>query len=60
VGNLRKRKAPEAKYFFLRKTTTTFKTPKREIIEPFLNAHKGMIGPNVVANFERKLRGERI
>jgi hypothetical protein len=57
---MRKRKEPEAKYFFLRKTTTRFKTPARPIIEPFLQAHRAEIGPNVKDNFERKMRGERI
>lgn len=58
--SLRKRKAREAKYFFLRKTTTVFKTPPRPIIEPFLAAHRNEIGPNVMAAFERKMKGERI
>lgn len=43
-----------------RKTTTSFHTPARPIIEPFIRAHQGEIFPNIRSNFERKMRGERI
>ena len=46
--------------FFLRKTTKTLKTPARPIIDPFWEAHKREAEQNIIANFERKMRGERI
>ncbi len=50
----------DAKYFFLRKTTTRMKTPARPIIDPFWRAHERESRTNLVRNFHRKLRGERI
>jgi hypothetical protein len=58
--SLRKRGMPEAKYFFLRPSTKAFKTPPRPIIEPFWRAHEAETARNVLINFERKMRGERI
>lgn len=49
-----------AKFFFLKPTTTQFKTPARDIIDTFLNANESNIMPNIRSNFERKIRGERI
>jgi hypothetical protein len=57
---LRKRKKQEAKYFFLRPSTTQFKNPIRDIIVPFWAAHQSEAMPNIQSNFERKMRGERI
>jgi len=58
--SLWKKKVPEAKYFFLRSSTKAFKTPPRPIIEPFWRAHEAETERNVLINFERKMRGERI
>jgi len=49
-----------SKYFFLRKTTKTLKTPARPIIDPFWDAHESEARRNIVSNFNRKMRGERI
>jgi len=49
-----------AKFFFLRKATTSLKLPSRQIVEPFWNAHKDEAERNIVSNFQRKLAGERI
>jgi hypothetical protein len=58
---LKKRGDPAAKFFFLlRKSRDVFKTPPRPIIEPFWNAHWSETERNVLINFERKMRGERI
>ena len=57
---LRKEKKKEAKYFFLRSTTTQFKDPIRDIVDSFWAAHQGEVMPNIQSNFERKMRGERI
>ncbi len=46
--------------FFIRPDTHSFKTPPRDIVDPFWNAHRHEVGPNIQRNFERKLRGERI
>jgi len=59
IGGRLKSKAIK-KYFFLRKTTVKLVTPKRMIIVPFWRAHRSEAEANVVSNFERKLRGERI
>jgi len=54
------RRLKAAKFFFLKKGTTTFRTPARPIIDPFWAAHRGEAERNVKSNFEKKLRGERI
>jgi hypothetical protein len=56
----RKRGDKAAKYFFLRKSTTSFRTPPRPILEPFIASQKSNIEANIVQNFERKMKGERI
>jgi len=50
----------DQKYFFLRKSTTKANTPARQIITPFWRAHEMAARENIVVNFHRKLRGERI
>jgi len=50
----------DAKYFFLKKTTTKLKNPARPIINPFWQAHKREASQNIMINFHKKLRGERI
>ena len=48
------------KYFFLRKSTSVFRTPPRPIIDPFWRAHEEEAWRNIRNNYKRKLRGERI
>lgn len=48
------------KHFFLKKSTTTLKTPGRPIIAPFWERHRAEAERNIVVNFGRKMRGERI
>ena len=50
----------KAIYFFLRKETTTFTTPARDVIDAFWASHQGEVMGNIRSNFERKMRGERI
>lgn len=57
---LKKKKPALARYYFLKKATTTLRTPARMVIVPFWNEHRGKAIDNIVANFERKMRGERI
>lgn len=45
------------KYFFLKKTTTKFKTPARPIIEPFWNKHELWSKENVRNFFRIKMAG---
>jgi hypothetical protein len=48
------------RYLFIKKSTTTFETPPRPIIEPFWRSKKDKTRREVIENFRRKLRGERI
>ncbi len=48
------------RYFFLRKTTTRFRTPARPVIDPFWRAHREEAWRNIRNNYRRKLSGERI
>lgn len=57
---LKKRGDPFARYYFIRKSTTTFHIPPRPIIEPFWRAHQDEAWRNIRANWKRKMRGERI
>jgi hypothetical protein len=50
----------EAKYYFLRKPVRPHRVPARRIIDPFWDAHRPEAARNIVSNYERKLRGERI
>lgn len=60
-GRLKKSGDPDAKYFFLKKTTgRTIDLPKREIIEPFWDKYQTDAWRNIKENFEKKMRGERI
>jgi hypothetical protein len=49
-----------AKYFFLRKSTTQLVLPPRPIIDPFWEANQATSQRNIMSNFERKMKGERI
>lgn len=61
-ARMKKRKPTRnaANAFFLKKSTTHFDVPERPIIEPFWDAHKAESEQNIVLNFHRKMRGERI
>ena len=50
----------QSNVFFLKQSTTHMDIPARPIIEPFWNAHKRDAEQNIVANFHRKMAGERI
>ena len=43
------------KYFFLRKGTTSFVIPSRDIVDSFRAAHLAEIAPNIRRNFEEKM-----
>lgn len=49
-----------AKYFFLRKDTSSLALPPRPIIEPFWQANESQATTNIISNFNRKMAGERI
>ena len=49
-----------AKYYFLRKETEKLQVPERKIVEPFWDANKVEAEKNILSNFQRKMRGERI
>ena len=60
AGALMSKRVKTRKYMFLRKTTTSFRTPARPIIEPFWDSQEARAMQNIKANFARKWRGERI
>jgi hypothetical protein len=49
-----------AKYFFLRKTTQKLHVPARPIIAPFWEAQQATATSNIISNFDKKMKGERI
>ena len=60
-GKLQKKGDPDARYFFLKKTTgRKIDLPERGIIDPFYRSYGGGIWRNIRGNFRRKMRGERI
>ncbi len=46
--------------FFLKKTTRSFKSPRRRIMTPFRLAHLAEANKNISKNFRRKMAGKRI
>lgn len=48
------------KYFFLKKTTSRFKTPARKIVAPFHEKYRDEMVRNISEGFRKKSRGERI
>ena len=54
------KKGKQRNVFFLRKETTEINIPARPIIEPFWQANERAAEQNIIANFARKMRGERI
>jgi hypothetical protein len=59
-GRLKKKGDPDAKFFFLRSKTRRAKLPKRPMIAPFWERYKDEAEANIMDNWGRKLRGERI
>lgn len=60
-GRLKKKGDPDAKYFFLRKTTgRRIDLPERPMIDPFWDAHQDEARTNIAKNFRLKLAGHRI
>jgi hypothetical protein len=53
------RSQERAKYFFIKKETTRFKTLARPMIAPFWQAHNREVIPNIRRNFRLKLAGKR-
>lgn len=49
-----------AKFYFLRASTKKLKLEPRPIVEPFWKANRSNSEKNIISNFNRKLRGERI
>jgi len=60
VGGLLGKRNRIRRIMFIRKSTTTFRTPARPIVEPFWEAHKDEAKVNIRKNFRRKMKGERI
>ena len=50
----------DAKYFFLRKTTSAMRTPGRDIVDTFWRANYADAWRNIKSNYIRKMAGERI
>ena len=46
--------------FFLKKSTTVFRTPARPIIQPFWHKHRTSIRKSIMTNFRQKMNGVRI
>lgn len=59
-GQLVKGQDPAARFFFIKKQTRSIRIPARPIIDPFWAAHRGEASRNILANFKRKMAGERI
>jgi len=59
-GRLKKKGDPDAKFFFLRSETRRAKQPARPMIAPFWDRYRDEAAANIMDNWGRKLRGERI
>lgn len=46
--------------FFLKRSTRTFKTPARPLVEPFWQANQASVNQHIRRNFKLKLKGQRI
>ena len=57
---LYRKNTAKIKPFYLRKTTRYLETPPRPFIEPFWRKYRDEATANIIRNFARKLRGERI
>ena len=60
MGARMTRRARNRRYFFIKRSTRTFRTPARPILDPFWRAHEDDARRNITRNFRRKMRGERI
>ena len=60
-GKLKKKGDPDAKYFFLRKTTgRRIKLPSRQLTEPYWSANRESALASIRRNFRLKMQGKRI
>lgn len=60
-GRLKKKGDPDARFFFLRKTTALrIRIPKRSMVDPFWRTNAAKAKINIVKNYQRKLAGHRI
>lgn len=59
-ARMKKTRGSRANVFFLKESTTSIKLPERPIIDPFWDAHEREAEQNIIVNFARKMRGERI
>jgi len=59
-GILKKRGSTAAKFFFLKRETFSTVLPARPVIDPFWNANKAQAQKNIITNWERRMKGERI
>ena len=65
-GKLKKRKDPDARFFFLTKKAGAVegrvktKLPARLIVDPFWEANRSKAQNNITRDWERKMAGERI
>jgi hypothetical protein len=60
-GKLKKKGDPDAKYFFLRKTTgRKIDLPSRRITEPYWDANRAEAMANIRRNYRLKRQGKRI
>jgi hypothetical protein len=60
-GKLKKKGDPDAKFFFLRKTTgRTIHLPERDIINPYYDDKRADMLRNIRHNFRLKMAGNRI
>ena len=58
--NVSAKKLEERGHFFLRKSTKTFKTPGRPVIDPFWQKWERQSMQRLSNNFHKKMAGERI
>jgi len=60
IGGRLGKRSKVRKYMFLERSTRTFTTPARPILEPFWEAHRSEAMLKIRDNFRRKMRGQRI
>ena len=56
VGKTLPERSKFRKFFFIRKSTTTFKTPARPIIDPFWEAHRGAMERDIKSRYRDLMR----
>jgi len=60
MGGTFPRGDPRRKRFFIRETTSSFRTPARPIMDPFWTAYRDDAWRNIKTNWKRKMAGLRI